>query len=82
MGALGSGGKRWGVGGMCRLVSDRFRGAKGDQNTLGPQELYPLAPDLAALPISPPHRLSRNRRSAGWCIQACGVGGRHIADRL
>lgn len=66
---------------MLRCVSDRFRGAKGDQHGLGPQELHPLAPDLAALPISPPHGLSRNRRRVGWCITTCGIRDFCIGDR-
>src|SRR6266851_9426300 len=50
MGALCSGGDGWG---MFLLLSYRLSFAKGHQNGLCLEQLHPLSPDLAALPISP-----------------------------
>jgi hypothetical protein len=50
--------------GMRLRVNQRFCRAKGDEHRLCPQELHPLLSDLAAWPIPPAHRLSRNGR--GW----------------
>lgn len=78
MGAPSPGGEGWGV---LWCVSDCFGGTQGNQNGLSPQELHELPPDLATRPISPPHRLSRNRRSDDWFRLVCRVRGRHLTDR-
>jgi len=54
MGALCSGGDRWRV---VLLLSDRLNFAKGHQNSLCLEQLDPLSPGLAAMPISPQHRM-------------------------
>src|SRR5713226_10050348 len=66
MGALCSGGDGWR---MFLLVRHRLSIAKGNQNGLCLQQLHPLSPDLAALPISPEHGRRR------------GIAGRRIANR-
>jgi hypothetical protein len=63
--------------GMRLRVNKRFCRAKGDEHCLCPEKLHPLLSDLAAWPITPAHRLSRNRRGIwrGWRIS----GGRRRA---
>lgn len=48
--------------GMRLCVNKRFCRAKGDEHGLYPEKVHPLLSDLAAWPITPAHRLSRNRR--------------------
>lgn len=83
MGALGSGGERWGVLGVLRCGSDRFRDTKGDQHGLRPQELHELPPDLTAWPIAPAHGQKRNRRRGiwrGWRITGYGRRAFRMGD--